>query len=448
MLASQTAFAYQRRAMADSSTIQPRPTFGEALRFWLKLGFISFGGPAGQIAIMHQEVVEKRRWVSEERFLHALDYCMILPGPEAQQLATYLGWLMHGTRGGLVAGILFVLPSALLLFALSWIYVSHGDVRWIAAVFDGLKPAVLALIISALWRVGGKALKRPAHWILAASAVIGLTALKLPYPAIIVSALAVGFTLGHWRPDWIVVPKKSSTASDPSPDATSARSDLGRSFRVIMISLVLWWVPVVGISAWLGPNHTVTQQGFFFSKTALVTFGGAYSVLPYVADKAVNDFAWLTPPQMMDGLALAETTPGPLIMVLQFVGFVGAWQHPGTLSPIASATLGAALTTWVTFVPCFLFIFAGAPYIERLRRVKILSAALSAVTAAVVGVILSLTLWFGWHSLVPDGKAVDWFAAVMAIGAFVALKRFKVGMFTVIAACAVLGVLRMLLTHQ
>ena len=416
------------------------------MRFWLKLGFISFGGPAGQIAIMHQEVVEKRRWVSEERFLHALDFCMILPGPEAQQLATYLGWLLHGTRGGLVAGILFVLPAALLLFALSWLYVSHADIRWVAAVFDGLKPAVLALIVSALWRVGGKALKRPVHWVLAAAAVIGLTVLQLPYPVIIVGALAAGLALGRWQPDWILAPGKAPSAEPASIIAgTSIKSDAARALRVILISLVLWWLPVLGIRAWLGPDHTVTHQGLFFSKTALVTFGGAYSVLPYVADKAVNDFAWLTPPQMMDGLALAETTPGPLIMVLQFVGFVGAWQHPGTLSPIAAATLGAALTTWVTFVPCFMFIFAGAPYVERLRRVKLLSAALGAVTAAVVGVILNLALWFGWHSLVPDGKSVDWFSLILAVGAFVALKRFKIGMFTVITVCALAGVLRMLL---
>ncbi len=416
------------------------------MRFWLKLGFISFGGPAGQIAIMHQEVVEKRRWVSEERFLHALDYCMILPGPEAQQLATYLGWLLHGTRGGLVAGILFVLPSALLLFALSWLYVCHADIRWVAAVFDGLKPAVLALIVSALWRVGGKALKRPAHWVLAAAAVIGLTVLKLPYPVIIVGALATGLALGRWLPHWILATRKAPSAEPASVIAgTSLKSDAARALRVILISLVLWWLPVLGIRAWLGPDHTVTQQGLFFSKTALVTFGGAYSVLPYVADKAVNDFAWLAPSQMMDGLALAETTPGPLIMVLQFVGFVGAWQHPGTLSPIVAATLGAALTTWVTFVPCFMFIFAGAPYIERLRRVKLLSAALGAVTAAVVGVILNLALWFGWHSLVPDGKSIDWFSLILAVGAFVALKRFKIGMFTVIAVCAFAGVFRMLL---
>ncbi len=431
---------------SDTPSAPVRPSFREALRFWLKLGFISFGGPAGQIAIMHQEVVEKRRWVSEERFLHALDYCMILPGPEAQQLATSLGWLLHGTRGGLVAGILFVLPAALLLFGLSWLYVIHGEVRWIAALFDGLKPAVFALIVSALWRVGGKALKRPVHWILAVAAVVGLTVLKLPYPAIILGALVTGLALGRWNPAWITSPKKGPAAETPGAGKeTGLRSDLARSLRVVLVGLMLWWVPAFGIRAWLGPEHAVTQQGFFFSKTALVTFGGAYSVLPYVADRSVNDFGWLTPPQMMDGLALAETTPGPLIMVLQFVGFVGAWQHPATLAPIASATLGAALTTWVTFVPCFLFIFAGAPYIERLRRVKVLSAALGAVTAAVVGVILNLALWFGWHLVVRVGKPFDWFALVLAVGAFVAMKRFNAGMFTVIAVCALAGILRSLI---
>ena len=417
----------------------PHPSFAEAFRFWLKLGFISFGGPAGQIAIMHQELVERRRWISEERFLHALNYCMLLPGPEAQQLATYVGWLLHGTRGGIVAGALFVLPSALILWALSWAYVTFGSLPWMAALLYGLKPAVLAIVAAAAIRIGGKVLKNAAMNTLAAGAFIALFVFHVPFPVIVLGAGVAGWIGGRVAPAKFAVLKGHGAVQPGRVAPVRERPSLWRSLRVLAIGLALWWVPVWALFAWLGAESTLVRQGLFFSKAALVTFGGAYAVLPYVSQQAVEHYGWLQPGQMLDGLGLAETTPGPLIMVLQFVGFVGAWQHPGALPPLLAATLGAAITTWTTFLPCFLWIFLGAPYIEGLRDNVRLAAALSAITAAVVGVILNLAVWFGLHILwVPPGR-VDWFAAAFAAVAFTGLVRWKWNVIAVVLAGALAG---------
>ncbi len=423
-----------------------RPTFAEAFRFWVKLGCISFGGPAGQIAIMHAELVEKRRWVGEERFLHALNYCMLLPGPEAQQLAIYLGWLLHRTWGGIVAGVFFVLPSAVLLWALSWLYVSFGAQAWMVGVFSGLKPAVLAIVAVAALRIGGKVLKNAAMWALAVSAFAAIYFLNAPFPFIVLGAGVLGWLGGKWRPGMFAVLKghggKVSDAEFPATEASTVKPTLGRALRVCVLCLVLWWTPVLLAGWWLGWAHAIPQEGLFFSKAAMVTFGGAYAVLPYVSQQAVGH-GWLSAPQMLDGLGLAETTPGPLIMVLQFVGFLGGWNFPGPLPPLLAATLGAAITTWTTFVPCFLWIFLGAPHIERLRENRALIAALSAITAAVAGVIFNLALWFGVAVLFPKGGPVNGFGIVLAIVAFVGMQRWKWGVRPVVLASGALGALKM-----
>jgi len=417
------------------------PTFSEALHYWLKLGFISFGGPAGQIAIMHKELVEKRRWISDAHFLHALNFCMLLPGPEAQQLATYLGWRLHGAKGGIAAGALFVLPSVFILFGLSWLYMAGGHLPWLAAIFHGLLGAVIAVVAEAVLRIGKKALKSPALWCLAAASFVAIYFFHVSFVFIIAAAALLGFFgprsqfpagKGHGE-------AKATDAIElpPAPQATWTRTLL-----VSSICLTLWWIPIFTIAAWLGWGSTQAQQGLFFSKAALVTFGGAYAVLPYVAQQAVETHGWLSHPQMMSGLALAETTPGPLIMLLQFVGFVGGWQHPGVLSPLAGATLGAAITTWVTFLPCFLFVFLGAPHIEKLGQQPKLSAALTAITAAVVGVILNLGVHFAQDALWPKNGPFDLFVAVLAIAAFIAIQRFKIGLMPVIGWCAVLGLVK------
>lgn len=408
------------------------PTFREALRFWLKLGLISFGGPSGQIAILHTELVEKKKWINEERFLHALNYCMLLPGPEATQLATYCGWLLHRTWGGITAGVLFVLPSALLLWVLSFVYVSYGQVAWLGAAFNGLKPAVTAIVLAAVWRLGQRALKRGLHWAIAATAFVALFFFHAPFPAVVATSALIGLLF------------KTSPAETPSTaKLASARSALVRhTLCVLAVSLVLWWTPVVIAGLTQGWHSTLAQQGIFFSKASLVTFGGAYAVLPYVGQQAVENYHWLSPSQMLDGLGLAETTPGPLIMVLQFVGFLGGWNRPDALSPLATATLGAMMTTWTTFVPSFLFIFIGAPYIERLRNVAWLNHALTAVTAAVVGVILNLAVWFGLHVFFGKAGTVDWFALAVSVSAFLALQRFKNGLIPVVLASALLGMAR------
>jgi len=416
-----------------------RPTFREALRFWLKLGCISFGGPAGQIAIMHTELVDRKRWIDEERFLHALNFCMLLPGPEATQLATYCGWRLHGIRGGLVAGGLFVLPSALLLWGLSWLYAAHGNAPLVAAIFTGLKPAVTAIVVAAVIRIGRRSLRGPFSWALAAGAFGAIYFLRIPFPVVVLTALGAGF---------IVRRKPAGAGAIDQTDRSdqSDRSDLTRSavpsaLTIALIGIALWFAPVALAALWQGWDGTLAQEGFFFSKAAMVTFGGAYAVLPYVGQQAVDHFAWLSAPQMLDGLGLAETTPGPLIMVVQFVGFLGAWNHPGSLSPLLAGTLGAAITTWTTFVPCFLWIFLGAPHLEWLRGIKQLNAALAAVTAAVVGVVLNLAVWFGLHVFLPVAGGVDWFAVVVAVAAFAAMQWAKVGIVPIVAGAGLIGLL-------
>jgi len=424
------------------------PTFAEAFRFWLKLGFISFGGPTGQIAIMHEELVERRKWISDARFLHALNYCMLLPGPEATQLATYIGWLLHRTWGGIVAGSLFVLPSALILWLLSFVYVTWGNVPSIAAVFYGLKPAVLAIVGAAVIRLGSRALKNEVMWSLASLAFVAIYFFKAPFPMIVLGAGLIGLVGGKfWREKFLVIdahaPKlgDASVLSDEAESPAHTKPSPARAIKVCAVSVALWFAPVAGLALWLGPGHTLFREGIFFSKAAMVTFGGAYAVLPYVSQQAVEHYGWLSAPQMLDGLGLAETTPGPLIMVLQFVGFLGAWNHPGPLAPLLAATLGAFITTWTTFVPCFLWIFLGAPHIEQMRGNVKLTTALSAVTAAVVGVILNLAVWFGQHVLFPSPGRVDWFALVIAVIAFVGLWRWKWNVIAVVLGAGLLGLM-------
>jgi len=422
--------------MLNVHRVSAPPTFREALRFWLKLGFISFGGPAGQISIMQTELVDRKKWIDQEHFLHALNYCMLLPGPEAQQLAIYCGWLLHRARGGLAAGVLFVLPSAVILWVLSYIYVSYGALPWIAAIFYGLKPAVIAIVAAAMLRIGKKSLKTTMHWALSAVAFGMIFFLHAPFPAIVLGAGVLGFFGGSFF-GW------SKPALPPMEISGNVKpgSNWLYSLRIVVVGGLLWFTPVVAVGLWQGWDSALAREGFFFSKAAMVTIGGAYAVLPYVAQQAVVKFSWLGAPQMLDGLGLAETTPGPLIMVLQFVGFLGGWNHPGALPPLVAATLGAALTTWVTFVPCFIWIFLGAPHIERMRGHPRLNAALTAVTAAVVGVILNLAVWFAGHVIFPKHAPVDWFALAVALVAFLAMQRYKVGIIPVVFAGGALGLL-------
>lgn len=420
------------------------PGFGEALRFWWKLGWISFGGPAGQIAIMHKEVVERRRWLSEDHFLHALNFCMLLPGPEAQQLATYLGWRLHGARGGIAAGVLFVLPSIFILLGLSWLYVAGEHITWVAGIFYGLLPAVIAIVISAVKRIGSKALKSQGLWLLAGLAFVAIFVFKISFVIIILSAAVIGYVGGKILPEQFPAGRgheKSGRGELPCVTLPPVpRGSVGRTIWISAVCLTLWWFPVLGIGMGLGWESIQFQEGLFFSKAALVTIGGAYAVLPYVAQMAVEKLGWLSQHQMMAGLGLAETTPGPLIMVLQFVGFIAAWQHPGELPPLTAAVLGALITTWVTFLPCFLFVFLGAPHVEGLRERPGLASALTGVTAAVVGVILNLAIWFAWHALVSPGGAIDGFVVIIALAAWVVMERFKIGVIPTLAGCAVLGV--------
>lgn len=421
----------------------------EAFRFWLKLGFISFGGPSGQIAIMHTELVEKKRWISEARFLHALNYCMLLPGPEAQQLAIYVGWLLHRTWGGVVAGSLFVIPSMFILWGLSWIYMAYGTVPWVVAIFYGLKPAVLAIVGAAVIRIGSKALKNEVMWMLAGLAFVAIYVFKVPFPLIILSAAIIGFIGGKvWRDKFLVIrgPELSADSErtvidDEAEAAEHTRPSLKRSLRVCVTWLTLWWLPVLLLALWVGTEHALFREAIFFSKAALVTVGGAYAVLPYVSQQAVETHHWLTAPQMLDGLGLAETTPGPLIMVLQFVGFAGGWNQPGALPQLLSASVGAFITTWTTFMPCFLWIFLGAPYIEQLRGNEKLTTALSAVTAAVVGVILNLAVWFGMHVIFPAPATLDAIAALIAGVTFVGLVKWKWDVIPVVLGAGLAGLL-------
>ncbi len=423
------------------------PSFGEAFRFWLRLGFISFGGPTGQIAIMQTELVERKRWISQARFLHALNYCMLLPGPEAQQLATYIGWLLHKTWGGIVAGAFFVIPSIFILWGLSFVYAAYGNLPWIAAIFYGLKPAVMAIVAVAVIRIGRKALRNEVMWTLAALAFVAIFFFKVPFPLIILGAGLIGFLGGYlWKSKFDVVSGHAkagitSVLDDETESPAHTQPSFPRAIKVTLVWLLLWLAPVIAIGLWLGWNHTLCQEGVFFSKAAVVTFGGAYAVLPYVTQQALFHYGWLKPGQMMDGLGLAETTPGPLIMVLQFVGFMGGWQHPQGLSPLFAATVGALLTTWVTFTPCFLWIFLGGPYIEKLRGNIKLTTALSAITAAVVGVVLNLAVWFALNALFPKHHVVDWFAMTMTIVAFVGMLKWRWDVVPVVVGSGVLGLL-------
>jgi len=428
-------------AVAESGH-QTNPTFREAFRFWLKLGFVSFGGPTGQIALMHAELVEKKRWIDNSRFLHALNFCMLLPGPEAQQLAIYIGWLWHKTRGGIVAGALFVIPSIFILWALSYIYVAYGHVLSIAAIFYGLKPAVLAIVAAAVIRIGSKALKNAVMWAIAMVAFIAIYFFHAPFPLIVVSAGVIGLFGGKFLPQVFGDETADPIDVDLANKATDfAKPSLLRALKISAIWLVIWALPLTLTGVFLGTQHTIFREGIFFSKAAVVTFGGAYAVLPYVSQLAVEHYQWLRADQMLDGLGLAETTPGPLIMVLQFVGFLGGWNHPGNLPPLLAATLGALVTTWTTFVPCFLWVFLGAPYIEKLRGAKQLTAALSTVTAAVVGVILNLAVWFGVHVMFPGGANVDWFAIVVCAIAFLGMLRWKWNIIPVILGSGLLGLI-------
>jgi chromate transporter len=439
--------------------------FGEAVRVWAKIAALSFGGPAGQIAVMHRILVEEKRWIGEGRFLHALNYCMLLPGPEAQQLTVYIGWLLHRTLGGLVAGTLFVLPGLVAIMALSWLYAGLGDVPLVEALFFGLKAAVLAIVLEAVARIGRRALRNPVMVALAAAAFVAIFLFDVPFPLIILTAGLIGFVGGraalpaflagggHQRLGQPMVSDAASALGETTP--AHARPDLAWSLKVAAVCLLLWFGPLLALLLTLGGDDVFTRIAVFFSKMAVVTFGGAYAVLAYVAQQAVETYGWLAPGEMLDGLGLAETTPGPLIMVLQFVGFMGAFRDPGTLHPMIAGTLGGLLTTWVTFVPCFLWIFLGAPFVEALRGNGALGGALAAITAAVVGVILNLAIWFALHVLfaeveevrvlamsidVPQPASLNLPSLVLTLGALVAIFRFGIGMIPVLAACAVIGV--------
>ncbi|AWN37285.1 chromate efflux transporter [Methylobacterium radiodurans] len=457
--------------LGSASTDAPRPapppeilpvTLAQAVPVWARIAALSFGGPAGQIAVMHRVLVEERRWISEARFLHALNFCTLLPGPEAQQLATYVGWLMHGVRGGLVAGGLFVLPGLLAIMALSWIYVLYGQAGPVAGLFFGLKAAVLAVVAEAVLRIGRRALRGPALAGLAAAAFAALFLLDLPFPLVVLAAGTIGYLgtragLAAFRGGGH---GSGSAPRDDGPyllgDAATPRERVapGRTLRVVAVWAALWLVPVAAILAALGPGDVFGQIALFFSKMAMVTFGGAYAVLSYVAQQAVEHYGWLKPGEMLDGLGMAETTPGPLIMVTQFVGFLAAYRAPGALPPLLAGTLGGLLTTWVTFAPCFLWIFAGAPYVERLRGNRALAGALAAITAAVVGVILNLAVWFALHTLfgalrpvrlgplrldLPVWSSLDPYALALALAAMLALFRLRLGVPAVLAGCAAAG---------
>lgn len=445
---------------------RPYPTLAEATRIWARIGALSFGGPAGQIALMHRILVEEQRWLGEKRFLHALNYCMLLPGPEAMQLAVYIGWLMHRTIGGIIAGMLFVLPGVVSIMALSWIYALYGNVGAVGALFFGLKAAVLAIVVQAVIRIGSRALKNSAMIAIAIASFVAIFGFAVPFPFIILVAGLTGF-LGaraglpafhgggeHSKVGKVQVDDADTLLGAESPDHTQVNR--GWAFRISAVFLVIWLSPVALLFAALGPANVFAEIAGFFSVMAVVTFGGAYAVLAFVAQEAVQNYGWLAAGEMLDGLGMAETTPGPLIMVTQFVGFMGAFRDAGGLSPLIAATLGGLLTTWVTFTPCFLWIFLGAPFIERLRDNQILTAALTAITAAVVGVILNLAVWFGLHVVfdelrtntsfgfnldVPVWASLNLPAAILGVFAMIAVFRLRFGPVTVLAACAIAGLL-------
>ncbi|WP_349506781.1 chromate efflux transporter [Agrobacterium pusense] len=446
-------------------------SFSEAFRVWLRIAALSFGGPAGQIALMHRILVDEKRWIGEHRFLHALNYCMLLPGPEAQQLAIYIGWLLHRTAGGLVAGILFVLPGFLAILGLSYIYAAFGDVTVVEGLFFGLKAAVLAVVVQAVFRIGSRALKNGLMVGIAAAAFVAIFVFRVPFPLIILMTGIAGYLGGrsgsplfrigggHKAGSGPVLMDEDSALGEATP--AHAQPNLAWSLKVSAIFLLLWLLPLALLYATLGPENVFTQIGVFFSKMAVVTFGGAYAVLAYVAQEAVQNFGWLKPGEMLDGLGMAETTPGPLIMVVEFVGFMGAYRDPGSLNPMAAATLAAILTTWVTFIPCFLWIFLGAPFIEKLRGNVALTGAMSAITAAVVGVILNLAVWFALHTLfvlttawhigpvsldIPVIGSLVFPALVLSIAAAVAIFRFKASVIATLLVCALAGMAWTLVT--
>jgi len=442
------------------------PTLREATRIWARVGLLSFGGPAGQIALMHRILVEEQKWLGEKRFLHALNYCMLLPGPEAQQLAVYIGWLMHRTLGGIIAGVLFVLPGVVAIMALSWIYALWGNVGAVEALFCGLKAAVLAIVVQAVIRIGSRALRNAAMLAIAAAAFIAIFVFGVPFPLIVIVAGLIGYAGsradiaafrkggGHGKVGSVQVADADTLLGEESPDHTHVNR--GRALRISAVLLGLWLVPVALLFLLLGPANVFSQIAGFFSVMAVVTFGGAYAVLAYVAQEAVQNYGWLAPGEMLDGLGMAETTPGPLIMVTQFVGFMGALREAGSLSPLLAATLGGLLTTWVTFTPCFLWIFLGAPFIERLRDNHQLTAALTAITAAIVGVILNLAVWFGLHVMfgevrvftgfglqinIPTLGTINPASALLTLAALVAMLHFQLGMFKVLIGSAAVGIL-------
>jgi chromate transporter len=460
-MSSSTATVEAERLGADG---RPWPSFAEAVAVWARVALLSFGGPAGQIAVMHRILVEEKRWLGEERFLHALNFCMLLPGPEAQQLTVYVGWLLHRTAGGLAAGILFVLPGVVAIMGLSVVYALYGNVGAVEALFFGLKAAVFAIVLQAVVRIGRRALKNAAMVVLAALSFVAIFGFAVPFPAIILAAGVIGYLGGvsglrafaagggHGSVGERQVDDADTILGIEVPD--HARPTRAGTFRIAVLLLALWLGPTAALIALLGPDHVFSDIAVFFSQMAVVTFGGAYAVLAYVAQAAVDTYGWLAPGEMLDGLGLAETTPGPLIMVTQFVGFLGAFRDPGTLSPLTAGVLGGLLTTWVTFTPCFLWIFLGAPYLERLRGNRALSAALTAITAAVVGVILNLALWFGLHVVfrqvatferfglqlaVPDVASIDWAAAALAAAALFVVFRSKFGTGYLLGGAALVG---------
>jgi chromate transporter len=437
------------------------PTFKEAFHVWLKVALYSFGGPAGQIAVMHKYIVEEKKWLGENRFLHALNYCMLLPGPEAQQLATYIGWLMHKTRGGLMAGGLFVLPGFLSILLLSILYALWKDLTFVQGIFYGIKPAVLAVVVGAVIKIGKRALKNEVMLGIAVLAFIAIFFFKISFPYIVIAAGLLGYFGGRiWEAKFYVIKGHTDkTGSEEGLiDSTiqSEKPKLSKILRVALFWLALWLLPVAGLVMWLGTENVFTKEALFFSQSAIVTFGGAYSVLAYISQKAVETYAWVQPGEMLDGLGMAETTPGPLIQVVQFVGFMGAFRNAGTLDPILAGVLASVLVTWVTYLPSFLFIFTGAPYIEYLRGNKSLSTVLSGITAAVVGVILNLGIWFSLHTLfgkvdevqagplhlpLPVWNTVEWGAVFITLAALFFSFRLKWDMLRTIGVCIVLGLI-------
>jgi chromate transporter len=448
-------------AETASGAALAHPTLRDVFSTWLKIGMISFGGPAGQIALMHRIVVDEKRWIDEPRFLHALNYCMLLPGPEAQQLAVYLGWLLHRWRGGLIAGILFVLPGAIVMMTLSILYVLYHEVPLIEGLFWGIRAAVLAIVVEAVLRIGRRALRNRIMYTVAALAFVGIFFFNAPFPLIVLAAAAFGFFGVQIRPAAFAAPTgHAPSAGERTPAGAAAVGSVhekpGRRLAMIGCGLLLWFGPTLALAAVLGWSSTFTDIGIFFSKMAVVTFGGAYAVLSYVAQQAVDAYGWLAPGEMLTGLGFAETTPGPLIMVVQFVAFLGAYRAPGGLDPLTAGILGGLLATWVTFVPCFLWIFLGAPYVERLRGNPRLSAALATITAGVVGVILNLAVWFAAHVIfaevdevrigpvrliVPDPATLDPWALALAAVAMAGMLIFRIGLLPTIGGAGALGIL-------